>query len=194
MAASNGSIDVGAALRRHATTWLLAMELVVSSLAITLAAALGACWQHFRGSVQQPLSIHSGYYALPEPQKTTQLLVVAIGLTMLAVVGLLLSHHFRVTMLWLGVLVVATPLYLPKGLLLLSAWVEKLFTSGLKHYLVAELKELVAPLSLAMMALLLAMTANLAMNTLVVSFEHTLKQWLEQRFMRTFISAPHKVR
>ncbi|GAL34064.1 AttF / AttG component of AttEFGH ABC transport system [Vibrio maritimus] len=64
----------------------------------------------------------------------------------------------------------------------------------MKHYLVAELKELVAPLSLAMMALLLAMTANLAMNTLVVSFEHTLKQWLEQRFMRTFISVPLKVR
>ncbi|WP_353498529.1 ABC transporter permease [Vibrio sp. CB1-14] len=160
------------------------------ALSITLTAALVACWQHFRGSVQQPLSIHSGYYALPEPQKTTQLLVMAIGLTMLAVVGLVLSHHFRVTMLWLGVLVVATPLYLPKGLLLLSAWAEKLFTSGLKHYLVAELKELVAPLSLAMMALLLAMTANLAMNTLVVSFEHTLKQWLEQRLHADIYISP----
>jgi putative ABC transport system permease protein len=160
------------------------------ALAITLAAALGACWQHFRGSVQQPLSIHSGYYALPEPQKTTELLIMAIGLTIFAVVGLVLSHHFRVTMLWLGVLVVATPLYLPKGLLMLSAWAEKLFTSGLKHYLVAELKELVAPLSLAMMALLLAMTANLAMNTLVVSFEHTLKQWLEQRLHADIYISP----
>ncbi|MGR5501464.1 FtsX-like permease family protein [Vibrio sp. DNB22_10_4] len=160
------------------------------ALAITLAAALGASWQHFRGSVQQPLSIHSGYYALPEPQKTTELLVMAIGLTILAVFGLVLSHHFRVTMLWLGVLVVATPLYLPKGLLMLSAWAEKLFTSGLKHYLVAELKELVAPLSLAMMALLLAMTANLAMNTLVVSFEHTLKQWLEQRLHADIYISP----
>lgn len=160
------------------------------ALAITLTAALGACWQHFRGSVQQPLSIHSGYYAPPEPQKTTELLVMAIGLTILAVFGLVLSHHFRVTMLWLGVLVVATPLYLPKGLLMLSAWAEKLFTSGLKHYLVAELKELVAPLSLAMMALLLAMTANLAMNTLVVSFEHTLKQWLEQRLHADIYISP----
>jgi putative ABC transport system permease protein len=160
------------------------------ALAITLAAALGACWQHFRGSVQQPLSIHSGYYALPEPQKTTQMLVIAVGLTVLAVLGLVFSHHFRVTMLWLGVLVVATPLYLPKGLLLLSAWAEKLFTSGLKHYLIAELKELVAPLSLAMMALLLAMTANLAMNTLVVSFEHTLKQWLEQRLHADIYISP----
>jgi putative ABC transport system permease protein len=160
------------------------------ALAITLAAALGASWQHFRGSVQQPLSIHSGYYALPEPQKTTELLIMAIGLTIFAVVGLVLSHHFRVTMLWLGVLVVATPLYLPKGLLMLSAWAEKLFTSGLKHYLVAELKELVAPLSLAMMALLLAMTANLAMNTLVVSFEHTLKQWLEQRLHADIYISP----
>lgn len=157
---------------------------------ITLAAALGACWQHFRGSVQQPLSIHSGYYSLPEPQKTTQLLVVAIALTVLAVLGLILSDHFRVTMLWLGILVVATPLYLPKGLLVLSVWAEKLFTSGLKHYLVAELKELVAPLSLAMMALLLAMTANLAMNTLVMSFEHTLKQWLEQRLHADIYISP----
>lgn len=169
-------------------TWHLSW--LLQALLITLVAALGACWHHFKGSVQQPLSIHSGFYVLPPPHNTSRLFIAALILTFVAVIGLWLSNHFRVTMLWLGLLIVATPLYLPKGLLVLSHWAEKVFSVGLKHYLVAELKELIAPLSLAMMALLLAMTANLAMNTLVVSFEHTLKQWLEQRLHADIYISP----
>ncbi|MDG2933051.1 ABC transporter permease, partial [Vibrio parahaemolyticus] len=110
--------------------------------------------------------------------------------TILALAGLWLSEHHRFTMAWLGVLVVSIPLYLPKTISVLANWCEKRTSSGLMQYLFAELRELISPLSLAMMALLLAVTANMGMNTLVGSFESTLKQWLEQRLHADIYVSP----
>ncbi|GAJ71849.1 LOW QUALITY PROTEIN: AttF component of AttEFGH ABC transport system [Vibrio sp. JCM 18904] len=143
---------------------------------LTLAATLLACWQHFKQRVRQPLSSHGGFYQAPEASNENQLFVIGAALTALALAGLCLSEHHRFTMAWLGVLVVSIPLYLPKTLSVLANWCEKRTTSGLMQYLFAELRELISPLSLAMMALLLAVTANMGgMNTLVGSFESTLK-------------------
>ena len=151
---------------------------LVQALLLTLAATLIACWQHFKQRVRQPLSSHGGFYQAPETSNENQLFVVGTALTILALAGLWLSEHHRFTMAWLGVLVVSIPLYLPKTLSVLANWSEKRTQSGLIQYLFAELRELISPLSLAMMALLLAVTANVGMNTLVGSFESTLKQWL----------------
>ncbi|GAM54127.1 attF component of attEFGH ABC transport system [Vibrio ishigakensis] len=93
-------------------------------------------------------------------------------------------------MAWLSVLVISIPLYLPKTLNALANLFENRNESGLFQYLFAELKELISPLSLAMMALLLAVTANIGMNTLVGSFEYTLKQWLEQRLHADIYISP----
>ncbi|AYO23975.1 ABC transporter permease [Vibrio owensii] len=159
------------------------------ALLLTLAATLLACWQHFKQRVRQPLSSHGGFYQAPEASNENQLFLIGAALTILALAGLWLSEHHRFTMAWLGVLVVSIPLYLPKTLSVLANWCEKRTTSGLMQYLFAELRELISPLSLAMMALLLAVTANMGMNTLVGSFESTLKQWLEQRLHAIFTSA-----
>ncbi|MFH4468337.1 ABC transporter permease [Vibrio diabolicus] len=160
------------------------------ALLLTLAATLLACWQHFKQRVRQPLSSHGGFYQAPEASNENQLFGMGIALTTLALAGLWLSEHHRFTMAWLGVLVVSIPLYLPKTLSVLANWCEKRTTSGLMQYLFAELRELISPLSLAMMALLLAVTANMGMNTLVGSFESTLKQWLEQRLHADIYVSP----
>ncbi|HDM8183593.1 TPA: ABC transporter permease [Vibrio harveyi] len=160
------------------------------ALLLTLAATLLACWQHFKQRVHQPLSSHGGFYQAPEASNENQLFVIGAALTALALAGLWLSEHHRFTMAWLGVLVVSIPLYLPKTLSVLANWCEKRTTSGLMQYLFAELRELISPLSLAMMALLLAVTANMGMNTLVGSFESTLKQWLEQRLHADIYVSP----
>ncbi|CDT86111.1 putative ABC-type antimicrobial peptide transport system, permease component [Vibrio diabolicus] len=160
------------------------------ALLLTLAATLLACWQHFKQRVRQPLSSHGGFYQAPEASNENQLFVIGASLTALALAGLWLSEHHRFTMAWLGVLVVSIPLYLPKTLSVLANWCEKRTTSGLMQYLFAELRELISPLSLAMMALLLAVTANMGMNTLVGSFESTLKQWLEQRLHADIYVSP----
>ena len=163
---------------------------LAQALLLTLAATLVACWQHFKQRVRQPLSSHGGFYQAPEASNENQLFVVGVVLTVLALAGLWLSEHHRFTMAWLGVLVVSIPLYLPKTLSVLASWSEKRAQSGLIQYLFAELRELISPLSLAMMALLLAVTANMGMNTLVGSFESTLKQWLEQRLHADIYVSP----
>ncbi|MCG6281918.1 ABC transporter permease [Vibrio diabolicus] len=160
------------------------------ALLLTLAATLLACWQHFKQRVRQPLSSHGGFYQAPEASNENQLFVIGAALTALALAGLWLSEHHRFTMAWLGILVVSIPLYLPKTLSVLANWCEKRTSSGLMQYLFAELRELISPLSLAMMALLLAVTANMGMNTLVGSFESTLKQWLEQRLHADIYVSP----
>ncbi|WP_199481835.1 ABC transporter permease [Vibrio owensii] len=160
------------------------------ALLLTLAATLLACWQHFKQRVRQPLSSHGGFYQAPEASNENQLFVIGAALTALALAGLWLSEHHRFTMAWLGVLVVSIPFYLPKTLSVLANWCEKRTSSGLMQYLFAELRELISPLSLAMMALLLAVTANMGMNTLVGSFESTLKQWLEQRLHADIYVSP----
>ncbi|MEZ8099383.1 ABC transporter permease [Vibrio bivalvicida] len=160
------------------------------ALLLTLAATLLACWQHFKQRVNQPLSSHGGFYQAPETSNENQLFMVGIVLTAAALAGLWLSEHHRFTMAWLGVLVVSIPLYLPKTLSVLANECERRTRSGLMQYLFAELRELISPLSLAMMALLLAVTANIGMNTLVGSFESTLKQWLEQRLHADIYVSP----
>ncbi|MGR5058457.1 FtsX-like permease family protein [Vibrio rotiferianus] len=162
----------------------------MQALLLTLAATLLACWQHFKQRVRQPLSSHGGFYQAPETSNENQLFLIGTALTAIALAGLWLSEHHRFTMAWLGVLVVSIPLYLPKTLSVLANWCEKRTTSGLMQYLFAELRELISPLSLAMMALLLAVTANMGMNTLVGSFESTLKQWLEQRLHADIYVSP----
>ena len=163
---------------------------LVQALLLTLAATLVACWQHFKQRVRQPLSSHGGFYQAPEASNENQLFVIGSVLTIVALAGLWLSEHHRFTMAWLGVLVVSIPLYLPKTLSVLANWSEQRTKSGLMQYLFAELRELISPLSLAMMALLLAVTANIGMNTLVGSFESTLKQWLEQRLHADIYVSP----
>ncbi|MCG9580021.1 ABC transporter permease [Vibrio tubiashii] len=160
------------------------------ALLLTLAATLLACWQHFKQRVNQPLSSHGGFYQAPETSNENQLFMIGIVLTVAALAGLWLSEHHRFTMAWLGVLVVSIPLYLPKTLSVLANECERRSRSGLIQYLFAELRELISPLSLAMMALLLAVTANIGMNTLVGSFESTLKQWLEQRLHADIYVSP----
>ncbi|MDD1825632.1 ABC transporter permease [Photobacterium sp. ZSDE20] len=176
----------GATLLPGTWQWLW----LAQALLLTLAATLVACWQHFKQRVRQPLSSHGGFYQAPEKSNENQLFVIGLMLTVIALVGLWLSEHHRFTMAWLGVLVVSIPLYLPKTLSVLANWSEQRTQSGLMQYLFAELRELISPLSLAMMALLLAVTANMGMNTLVGSFESTLKQWLEQRLHADIYVSP----
>ncbi|RJX72892.1 ABC transporter permease [Vibrio sinensis] len=160
------------------------------ALLFTLCATFIACWQHFKQRVHQPLSSHGGFYQAPEASNKNQLLVLGSVLTLCALAGLWFSEHHRFTMVWLGVLVISIPLYLPKSLSVLAQWCENHSAPGLLQYLFAELRELIAPLSLAMMALLLAVTANMGMNTLVGSFESTLKHWLEQRLHADIYVSP----
>lgn len=160
------------------------------ALLLTLIATLAACWQHFNQRVHQPLSSHGGFYQAPSPSNENTLFLYGVALTTLSLLGMWFTEHHRFTMFWLGILVISIPLYLPKSLLTLARLSDRKTSPGLLNYLFAELRELISPLSLAMMALLLAVTANIGMNTLVGSFESTLKRWLEQKLHADIYISP----
>ncbi|WED22892.1 ABC transporter permease [Vibrio sp. JC009] len=157
--------------------WLL------QAVGLTLFSSLLACSSLFIQFWRQPLARTSGQY---HQQKNAQRihtiqLLVALCFAAVAVVAMPFSQDYRKTMLLLGFVVVAIPLALPWSLSMLVNLMARFAPKGLVGYQAEETKELVPPMSLAMMAMLLAVTANISMNTLVGSFEITLKNWLEGR-------------
>lgn len=158
---------------------------------LTLFAAIAACGSLLLQLIRQPLSSNANHFSQISSTVKTQKhqLVAALTLAAIACVLLPLSQDYRYSMALMGLVIIAIPLALPWSLSIMVELLLKLLSKlqhhigfkGLLHYQIAETKELIAPLSLAMMAMLLALTANISMNTLVGSFESTLKQWLESR-------------
>ncbi|MFV7782666.1 ABC transporter permease [Shewanella marisflavi] len=150
---------------------------------LTLVAALLACSSLLRELIHQPLAQGSGQLSLQRSATKAQnrLMLVALLLGGITLILMPLSQDYKFTMALLGLVVLAIPMALPYLLRKLIGLIQGLSPKGLIAYQIAETKELLPPLSLAMMAMLLALTANIAMNSLVGSFEITLKQWLDAR-------------
>ena len=153
------------------------------AIGLTFLAALAASASLFIQLIRQPLAGNSGHFTQQKSANKIYRyqLFIAITLGLVASILLPFSQDYRYTMLLLGLVVIAIPLALPWSLAFMVNQLLKVTPKGLLHYQVAETKELIAPLSLAMMAMLLALTANISMNTLVGSFESTLKNWLDAR-------------
>ncbi|GGQ24362.1 ABC transporter permease [Shewanella litoralis] len=153
------------------------------ALILTLSAAFAACIPMLISLINTPLA--QGAQKQPQNKQFNIIhhrqFVIAVLLLLLCTVAFAFTEQYRLSLVLLGILVVAIPLLLPQCL----HWVVKLLTpampKGLWQYVIAETKEIIAPLALAMMAILLALCANIAMNTLVGSFEITLKKWLDAR-------------
>ncbi|PKH55596.1 ABC transporter permease [Shewanella sp. Choline-02u-19] len=153
------------------------------AIALTFVAAICACLPLFNALAKQPLARSSSRFEQQRYAGKYQriLFVTAIGLLTLAATLFPFSRDYQHSLILLGVVTVAIPLLLPLSLQLCLSVAARVSRNGLWQYAVAESKELIAPLSLAMMAMLLALTANISMNTLVGSFEITLKNWLDAR-------------
>ncbi|MCG9695629.1 ABC transporter permease [Shewanella sp. Isolate11] len=155
---------------------------------LTFVAALLACSSLFIELLRQPLAQSSDQFSQQRHALFIQQwqIRVAIALALIASIVIALSQNYTVTMAMLGLVILSFPLALPWLLQRLVGLFEKLtirtkIHKGLIGYLLGETRELIPPLSLAMMAMLLALTANISMNSLVGSFEITLKQWLDSR-------------
>ncbi|MGI2174089.1 ABC transporter permease [Shewanella ulleungensis] len=153
------------------------------ALILTLSAAFAACIPMLISLINTPLA--QGSQKQPQNKQFNIIhrrqFIIAVLLLLLCTVAFAFTEQYRHSLVLLGLLVVAIPLLLPQCL----HWVVNLLTpampKGLWQYVIAETKEIIAPLALAMMAILLALCANIAMNTLVGSFEITLKKWLDAR-------------
>ncbi|MCL2912482.1 FtsX-like permease family protein [Shewanella corallii] len=171
--------------------WQLAW--LMEAIALTLAAALLACVPLYRALTNQSLARAGMQYSqnLIHYRSYRLQFLLACGLIALAAILILISSEYQYSLALLGLLTLAFPLLLPQLMLWLTSALEKVAPKGSWHYLVAETRELTAPMALAMMALLLALSANVSMNTLVGSFEQTLKTWMDNRLHTDLYIRPH---
>ncbi|WP_412500890.1 ABC transporter permease [Shewanella chilikensis] len=150
---------------------------------LTLIAALLACVPLYLELCHQSLAQNTQSQWHAHRHRSMHKRLFLIGVALLALTALLypLSQTHQHSLGLMGLLTLAIPLLLPQLLQSLLGLLTRLFPSGLSKYAIADTRELVAPLALAMMALLLALCANIAMNTLVGSFDKTLRSWLDTR-------------
>ncbi|WP_417764489.1 ABC transporter permease [Shewanella chilikensis] len=150
---------------------------------LTLIAALLACVPLYLELCHQSLAqnIQSHWHAHRHRSMHKRLFLIGVALLALTALLYPLSQTHQHSLGLMGLLTLAIPLLLPQLLQSLLGLLARLFPSGLSKYAIADTRELVAPLALAMMALLLALCANIAMNTLVGSFDKTLRSWLDTR-------------
>ncbi|MCL1142233.1 ABC transporter permease [Shewanella gaetbuli] len=153
------------------------------ALSLTLSAAFFACIPMIHSLTRTPLAQASykqpqgqRYRALHKKQFNIGLILLITSCTLFA-----FTTQYQYSLMLLGGVTVAIPLMLPRLLSFLMTAIEQINLTGLAQYAIAEARQIIAPLSLAMMAMLLAICANISMNTLVGSFEVTLKNWLESR-------------
>ncbi|MCW3171888.1 ABC transporter permease [Shewanella subflava] len=152
-------------------------------LGLTLFASLAACWPLLLQLSRIPLAQGGQRQAqlIPLEKRFKQQALAACLILAATAVLFNMTTQYKLSLLLLGLVTIAIPLLLPMTINLGIKLLIPLMPKGIWHYVVAETKEIIAPLSLAMMAILLALCANISMNTLVGSFEVTLKQWLDAR-------------
>jgi putative ABC transport system permease protein len=145
----------------------------------TLVSAAQSLWRVWRMPILAPA--HPRAWALASEGLLRFQAVAAILLLLLsfglAKWGIGLVAGFGV----LGALLLGAVLLLPVVLSLLLAAAQRLAAGPLSSWFWADARQQVSGLSLALMALLLALSANVGVGTMVSSFRLTFTGWLDQR-------------
>jgi len=107
--------------------------------------------------------------------------MAALGLLAVAAVLAIWGGSLLAGFACLGALLIGSALALPVVLLWLLRGGARLARGAMGEWLVADARQQVPALSLALMALLLALAANVGVGTMVGSFRGTFVGWLDQR-------------
>ena len=83
----------------------------------------------------------------------------------------------------LGALLIGAALLLPGVVVVVLRFAERPIRSAYGEWVLADTRQLLPGLSLALMALLLALAANIGVSTMVGSFRLTFTGWLDQRLV-----------
>ncbi|MFZ5962687.1 FtsX-like permease family protein [Thalassococcus sp. BH17M4-6] len=157
----------------------------LAALAITLlgvaAAGSQALWQVAR----MPLLAPAQPRAWARASQTTirAQLAASAGLLLAAVALAVWGQSLIAGFACLAALLIGAALALPALLIGLLRLADGLVRSALGEWLLADARQQVPALSLALMALLLALAANVGVGTMVGSFRQTFTGWLDQRLV-----------
>jgi len=154
-----------------------------SALGMTLAGAAAATTQALMQTARMPLLAPAQPRAWAQASvRRMRLQALAAGLLVLAALGFLafgdgLLSGFGM----LASLLIGAALALPVLLALILRLASRFARSALWEWLFADTRQQLPSLSLALMALLLALAANIGVSTMVGSFRGTFLGWLDQR-------------
>ncbi len=106
-----------------------------------------------------------------------------VGAALLVVAGLLVWQAQGLVTGFgaLGALLLGAALILPVGLAALLGWLAARARGVVREWFWADTGQQLPGVSLALMALLLALSANIGVGTMVSSFRQTFVEWLDQR-------------
>lgn len=168
--------DVGGTLSLRPVWWLSGLAIAVVGTGLAAGAALYRLWRMPLLASAQPRAwaMSAGQGRLWQAMLAACLLLIAAGLTLW---GEGLAAGFGL----LAALLIGAALALPVVLDLVLGLGERLSRPGLIQWFWADTRQQLPGLSLALMALLLAMAANVGVSTMVSSFRLTFTGFLDQR-------------
>ena len=166
--------DVAGQLSLRPAWWLSGLAIAMGGTAV---AAGGALWSLAR----MPLlsGAHPRAWAMGRQSRGQ----AVAALTLLGLAGTLAiwGQGLMAGFTMLGALLIGGALALPPLLTQVLRWAERLSQAPVAQWFWADTRQQVPGLSLALMALLLAMAANVGVSTMVSSFRLTFTGFLDQR-------------
>lgn len=145
----------------------------------TLAAAAPSLWQVARMPPLAPARPRA--WAMVHARGMVPLVIAAGGLAALSGALVVWGTGLLAGFVMLGALLLAAALVLPPVLFAVLRGAEGVAPDGLPRWFLADTRQQVPQLSLALMALMLALAANVGVGTMVSSFRLTFTGWLDQR-------------
>ena len=166
--------DVSGQLALRPAWWLSGLAIALGGTAV---AAAGALWSLAR----MPLLAGAQPRAWAMARRGAGQAVLSVGLLGLAVALAVWGQGLLAGFAMLGALLVGGALALPPLLSAALRWTEARARGPVAQWFWADTRQQVPGLSLALMALLLAMAANVGVSTMVSSFRLTFTGFLDQR-------------
>jgi putative ABC transport system permease protein len=166
--------DVSGQLTLRPVWWLSGLAIAMGGTAV---AAGGALWSLAR----MPLLTGAQAWASGMSRRWGLQAMLAVGLLSLSVGLAVWGNGLLAGFGMLGALLIGGALALPPLLALLLSGAESRARAPVAQWFFADTRQQVPGLSLALMALLLAMAANVGVSTMVSSFRLTFIGFLDQR-------------
>ncbi|WP_300553683.1 ABC transporter permease [Maricaulis sp.] len=155
----------------------------VSGFAIAVLGALAATALSIRRAATLPLlaSAQPRAWALASARRFVQQAMVAGGLLLIAALIPQFFSGIIAGFALLACLLVGAAVILPPALALVLHLIQRIARGPIAEWFLADTRQQLPGLSLALMALMLALATNIGVGTMVSSFRLTFEGWLDQR-------------
>jgi putative ABC transport system permease protein len=170
----------------------LKLQWWIAGLAISVAGALAAAATSLLKAMRLPILSSAQPYAWQEAQRRWLKLQSALALGIFAVAGCLLwfGHSLLAGFGVLAALLLGAALLLPALLDIVLHLGERSARGALGLWFWADSRQQISGLSLALMALLLALSVNVGVSTMVETFSRTFLTWLDGRLAADIYVSP----